>query len=159
MSRTELASQTCSIARAVNLVGDEWSILIIREMFLGTRRFDDFLRQTGMSSHLLSKRLKKLEGAGILRREQYSDRPPRYEYRLTAMGRDLWPIVVSFKQRGDRWLDGTETHVRIVHKSCGRHSQPQMTCSICGKPMTAFDAEPELSPKYDLERQTKRKHP
>ena len=104
MSRSELASQTCSIARAVNLVGDEWSILILREIFLGNRRFDGFLRQTGMSSHLLSQRLKKLEAAGILRRLKYSERPPRFEYRLTEMGRDLWPVVVSFKRWGDRWL-------------------------------------------------------
>ena len=108
-----------------------------------------------MSSHLLSKRLKKLEGAGIVRREQYSERPPRYEYRLTEMGRDLWPIVISFKQWGDRWLGDTETHVRIVHKACGHYTHPQMTCSVCGEPMVAYDAKPDLSPKYSQEREAK----
>ena len=89
MGRAALSTQICTVARAAALVGDEWTIMILREMFLGTHRFDDFLRQTGMSSHLLSQRLKKLETAGVVRRAAYSQRPPRYEYRLTEMELDL----------------------------------------------------------------------
>ena len=93
--------------------------MILREMFLGSRRFDDFLRQTGISSHLLSRRLKKLESEGVIYRESYTDRPPRYEYRLTTKGRDLWPVIIAFKQWGDTWLNEGDSPIQIVHKSCG----------------------------------------
>lgn len=159
MSRAELAFQTCTIARAVALVGDQWTFMILREMFLGNRRFDHFLRQTGMSSHLLSRRLKKLEAAGVIRREAYSEHPPRGEYRLTAMGRDLWPAVIAMKQWGDRWLGKGETPVEILHKGCGHITQPRMTCPDCGEPMAAHDAAPRLSQTFDNERQAARRQP
>ncbi len=152
MGRAALSSQTCTIARAAALVGDEWTIMILREMFLGTRRFDDFLRQTGMSSHLLSQRLKKLEIAGIVRRTAYSQRPPRYEYRLTEMGRTLWPVVISLKQWGDRWLCDGETPVTLMHKGCGAVTEPRMTCPECGEPMNAIDSEVRLSTGFSEER-------
>lgn len=153
MGRAALSSQTCTIARAAALVGDEWTIMILREMFLGTRRFDDFLRQTGMSSHLLSQRLKKLESAGIVGRIAYSQRPPRHEYRLTEMGRALWPVVISLKQWGDRWLCDGETPVGLVHKGCGAVTDPRMICPECGEPMNAHDSEARLSPGFSEERQ------
>ncbi|MEP5729373.1 MAG: helix-turn-helix domain-containing protein [Sulfitobacter sp.] len=153
MSRTDLPSQTCTIARAVAQVGDEWTLLILREMFLGTRRFDDFLRLTGMSSHLLAQRLKKLEAEGVIRREPYSERPPRYEYRLTEKGRDLWAVIIALKQWGDRWLSAEDTPVQIVHKTCGQVTKPQLTCSDCGEPIEAHDAEARLSQPFELERQ------
>ena len=158
MSRTDLSSKSCSIARAVASVGDEWTIMIVREMFLGSRRFDEFLRQTGMSSHLLAQRLKKLEKQGVIRREPYSKHPPRDEYRLTAMGRELWPVVIALKQWGDRWLGEGEPAVQIVHKNCGQITQPQMICSECKAPMTAHDAEARLSTSFKRERQVARRN-
>jgi len=159
MSRADLSSQTCTIGRAVALVGDEWTFMILREMFLGNRRFDNFLRQTGMSSHLLSQRLKKLEAEGVIRREAYSEHPPRHEYRLTDMGRALWPVVITMKQWGDRWLGEGDAPIEIVHKGCGLVTQPQMTCQACGEPMTAHDAEPRLSQTFDKERHAARRQP
>lgn len=153
MGRAALSSQTCTIARAAALVGDEWTIMILRELFLGTRRFDDFLRQTGMSSHLLSKRLKKLDTAGVIRRTAYSQRPPRYEYRLTEMGRRLWPVVISLKQWGDRWLGDGERPVALVHTGCGTVTEPRMTCPECGEPMDAFECVARLSQGFSAERQ------
>jgi DNA-binding HxlR family transcriptional regulator len=158
MSRADLSLQSCSIARAVAQVGDEWTIMILREMFLGTRRFDDFLRQTRMSSHLLAGRLKKLEALGVIRREAYSEHPPRSEYRLTAMGRDLWPVIIALKQWGDRWLGDGDAPVQIVHKGCGHLTQPQMTCPDCGQAMEAYDARAELTQSYEHERQAARRH-
>ncbi len=152
MGRAALSSQTCTIARAAALVGDEWTIMILREMFLGTGRFDDFLRQTRMSSHLLSQRLKKLEAAGIASRIAYSEHPPRYEYRLTEMGRALWPIVISFKQWGDRWLNDGEAPVALVHKRCGAIVEPRMTCPNCDEPMNAHETEARLSKGLAAER-------
>ncbi len=152
MSRADLASQTCSIARSIAQVGDEWSLMILRELFLGTRRFDDFLLYTGMSSHLLSKRLRKLETRGVIKREPYAYRPMRHEYRLTGMGRDLWPVIVALKQWGDRWLVDGATPVQIRHKGCGHVTIPEMTCSQCGEAMSATDARARLSEPFENER-------
>lgn len=157
MGRADLSSHTCSIARAVAQVGDEWTLMILREIFLGSRRFDDFLRQTGISSHLLAQRLKKLEHLGAIRREAYSDRPPRNEYRLTEMGRDLWPVVIALKQWGDRWLNSGEPPVQILHTECGHIIQPQMACPNCDKPMSAHDTQAKLSPSFNRERQAARR--
>ena len=154
MSRADLAKQACTMARTIELFGDEWTLMILREMFLGGRRFDDLRRQTGASPHILSQRLKRLEGVGVLRRERYSARPPRHEYRLTGKGRDLWPVIVSLKAWGDRWLEGGNTPVEISHKGCGHTVVPRMTCPDCGEPMQAHDARTRLSPDYQHERNT-----
>ncbi|MEQ3709473.1 MAG: helix-turn-helix domain-containing protein [Tateyamaria sp.] len=159
MSRSDLPSHTCTIARAAAQVGDEWTILIMREMFLGTRRFDDILRLTGMSSHLLSQRLKKLEAQGVIRRELYSERPPRHEYRLTEKGLELWAVIIALKQWGDRWLSTEDTPVQIMHKTCGNVVRPQMTCPDCGERIEAHDAEAQLSRTFELERQAARRAP
>ena len=159
MNRSDLPSQSCTVARAVAQVGDEWTLLIVREMFLGTRRFDEFLRLTGMSSHLLSQRLKKLEAQGSIRRERYSERPPRHEYRLTGKGRELWTVIIALKQWGDRWLGAQDTPVQIVHKICGQITKPQMTCPDCGEPIDAHDAEARLSQPFEIERQAARRAP
>jgi len=159
MSRSDLPSHTCTIARAVAQVGDEWTLLIVREMFLGTRRFDDFLRLTGMSSHLLAQRLKKLEAEGVIRRDPYSERPPRHEYRLTEKGRDLWAVIIALKQWGDRWLGTDDTPVQITHKACGKVVRPHMTCPDCGERIEARDAEAQLSHSFELERQAARRAP
>ena len=153
MSRADLSSSACTVARAVAAVGDEWTLLILREMFLGSRRFDDFLRQTGMSSHLLSGRLKKLVALGIVQRSVYSQRPLRHEYSLTGMGQDLWPIIVAMKQWGDRWLLDGVPPVQIVHKGCESVTQPQMTCSECGEPMGARDARARLTRDFSAVRE------
>lgn len=152
MSRADLARKACTVARAIEIVGDEWTLMLLREMFLGGRRFDDLERQTGAAPHVLSRRLKRLETVGVLRRCMYSAHPPRYEYRLTAKGRGLWPVVIALKVWGDRWLDNDGTPVEIVHKDCGRTVIPHVTCPDCGKPMQAHDALTRLSPDFELER-------
>lgn len=154
MSRADLSSQTCTLARAIALVGNEWTFVILRELFLGNRRFDDFLRQSGMSSHLLSQRLKKLETGGVIQRKAYSERPPRFEYVLTDMGLELWPVMIAMKQWGDQWLGDGKPPVAIVHNACGLVTQPHMTCSECSAPMTAHDAEIRLSKTFDNERRS-----
>ncbi len=152
MSRSDLAHKTCSIARTIEIIGNEWSLMILREMFLGSRRFDDLQRQTGASTQVLSQRLRRLVSAGILRREAYSTRPARYEYRLTRKGCELWPVIVAMKTWGDAWLADGRAPVEIVHEACGRTVDPQMTCPYCGEPMTAHDARAKLSPAIASER-------
>ncbi|MBO6783980.1 MAG: helix-turn-helix transcriptional regulator [Alphaproteobacteria bacterium] len=152
MSRTDLADNICTIARAVELFGDAWSLMLLREMFLRVRRFDELQALTGASPATLSQRLKRLEAAGVVRREAYSERPPRYEYRLTEMGRDLWPVLVAMKAWGDRWFAHTPQPVEIVHKGCGHKVMPRMVCPECHEPMQAHDAEPRLSDEFRQER-------
>ena len=94
---------------------------------------------------------------GVIRREAYSKRPVRHEYRLTQMGRDLWPAVIALKQWGDRWLGEGPAPVEIVHRVCGHVTEPRMTCSACGEPMAAHDAEPRLSEPFQTERHATRK--
>jgi DNA-binding HxlR family transcriptional regulator len=159
MSRADLARTSCSAARTIELFGDGWTLMILRELFLGSRRFDDLQGQTGASPPILSQRLKRLEATGVLRREAYSDRPPRHEYRLTAMGRDLWPVVVAMKAWGDKWLDGDATAVAIEHKGCGHTIVPRMTCPDCGEPLQAHDARTRLSPEFERERTANRNRP
>lgn len=159
MSRADLTSQSCSVARAVAQVADPWTIMILREMFLGTRRFDEFLRLTGVSSHLLSLRLKKLEEGGVIRREAYSQRPLRHDYRLTQMGHDLWPVIVAFKQWGDRWLVDGDPAVHIHHKSCSSSAALEVSCPECDEPLQARDVEARLASSFEQERQALRKSP
>jgi DNA-binding HxlR family transcriptional regulator len=157
MSRSDLANQTCTVARAIEIVGDPWTLMILREMFLGGRRFDDFLRQTGVAPHTLSSRLKKLESVGVIRREAYSVRPIRHEYRLTEMGRDLWPAIIALKNWGDKWFDKPHQRpIDIIHKGCGHIIQPGMACPECGEPMGAHDAHPAISAAYEQEREKAR---
>ena len=154
MNRANLTLQSCSIARTVSQLGDPWTIMILRELFLGTRRFDKFLRLTGISPHLLSQRLKKLEDLGAIQRSAYCQRPLRHEYHLTEMGRDLWPIIIAFKQWGDRWLGNKEPSVQIAHKGCGAVVNPHVTCPDCGDPMEAYDASAILTEDFQRERHT-----
>ena len=100
-----------------------------------------------------------MEEKGLIRREPYSERPPRHEYCLTEKGRDLWTVIIALKQWGDRWLSTQDTPVQIVHKTCGQVTKPQMTCPDCGEPIEAHDAEARLSQSFELERQAARRVP
>src|SRR6204780_129478 len=97
--------RACSIARALDIVGEKWALLAVREVFLGNRRFDEMIRRTGAPRDTLATRLRTLVGAGILERCQYAEHPARFEYRLTEAGRDLYPVIVTLMNWGDRHLD------------------------------------------------------
>jgi DNA-binding HxlR family transcriptional regulator len=128
----------CSLARALELIGDWWSPLIIRDLFLGIARFDDLAEDLGISRNLLTRRLKALVADGIVERTAYQLRPPRYEYRLTEAGRDLWPAMLAVTEWGDRWAAPEEGRPMLfVHKSCGHQFRPQVTCSECREVITA----------------------
>jgi DNA-binding HxlR family transcriptional regulator len=117
-------------------------MLILRDAFMRVRRFEDFLESTGAPRPVLSERLKTLVDNGVLEKRQYSNRPDRFEYRLTEMGRDLWPVVISLLRWGDKWLaaeDGAPVEVR--HKACGHAIHPELACPDCGECLTATDME------------------
>ncbi len=141
MLGSDYKNQTCSIAGALKVVGERWSLLIVRNVFLGLRRFDQIQANLGIARNVLNARLQKLIDQGVLERVAYQERPPRYEYRLTEKGIDLWPIVVSLMQWGDRHTpppDGPA--VRIEHRGCGGSVDEHRICEKCGARLQARDA-------------------
>lgn len=122
-ARSDYDDQDCSIARALELVGERWTLLIIREAFLGTRRFDDFQRMLGIARNVLQARLERLTDAEIMRRVAYQERPVRYEYRLTKKGVDLWPVIVALLKWGDRHAAPNGPPVVLQHKGLWRRGR------------------------------------
>jgi DNA-binding HxlR family transcriptional regulator len=136
MRWNELAQQPCSIARTVSVIGDRWTLLILRDCFLRIRRFDDFEARLGITRHILADRLKKLVHAGVLRKVPYQDRQLRYEYRLTQKGLDLYPVLMSIVHWGDMHMAGEEGRpVLHQHLTCGHRFDPVMVCSECHEPL------------------------
>jgi len=139
---SEIGEQDCSIARALSVVGDRWTMLVIREAFMRVRRFEDFQAATGAPRPILADRLKQLVDDGVLEKRRYSERPDRYEYRLTEKGRDLYPVVVSLLRWGDKWMnDGSGPPVELRHRECGHAMVPELACPECGDWLEARDVE------------------
>jgi DNA-binding HxlR family transcriptional regulator len=133
-----LEDEPCSLARTVAVIGDRWSLLILRECFLRIRRFDDFQSSLGITRHLLADRLKKLVRFGVLRRVPYQESPKRYEYILTQKGLDLYPIIMSIVHWGNiHMVDARGRPMLHEHKACGKLFDPVMICSECGEPLMA----------------------
>lgn len=126
----------CSIARALDVVGEKWSLLALREVFFGERRFDQIVARTGAPRDILTARLRKLVDVGVLERVQYSERPPRFEYHLTSAGRDLQPVLLSLMHWGDRHLAGSQPRPIVWTHDCGQPLTPQLTCESCAQPVT-----------------------
>lgn len=124
------SGRPCSIAAALQVVGERWALLAIREINFGNHRFDVIARNTGASRDILTARLRALEEAGILERRQYTDRPPRFEYHLTDAGRGLGPVLTELRSWGDRWL--MDEPPVIAEHSCGHELQVVRTCRHCG---------------------------
>jgi DNA-binding HxlR family transcriptional regulator len=136
-----------SVSRAIELIGDRWSILVVRDAFQGVRRFEDFLARTGASRATLTRRLRALEASGILRRATSVVSPGRREYRLTAMGRDLFPLSLVAWSWERRWVPrGAGIPTRLRHAACGHDMQPQVACAACGGPLTLRDVEHRRGP-------------
>src|SRR5580700_7020089 len=120
MRSSEFASQTCSVARSLEIVGEWWTLLVIREAFFGTRRFSVFEANLGIAKNVLSDRLAKLVEAGVLERKPVAGRGNPVDYGLTAKGRDLFPAIVALMQWGDRWIYGEEgAPVRVLYREAG----------------------------------------
>ena len=143
----EIDKQTCSVARALSVVGERWTMLIIRDAFLGTRRFDQFQGNLGITRHRLSERLGKLVDAGVLVKVPYSERPLRHEYRLTRKGLGLYPVLLTLARWGDEWMDGGEgAPLEYVHRTCGYKTHAVLTCSECNEPLRPEEVTPQLGP-------------
>jgi DNA-binding HxlR family transcriptional regulator len=134
-------SQVCSVAGSLEVVGERWTLLIIRDAFLGARRFEEYQRRTGMARNILAARLNRLVDEGILKRTPYQEHPVRYEYRLTEKGIDLWPVIVSLLHWGNRYVYPGRAPVLLVHKRCGGAVDEHRICETCGTKLGPRDVE------------------
>ncbi|MEI6001046.1 helix-turn-helix transcriptional regulator [Paraburkholderia bengalensis] len=151
---SKLSGTLCPVSRSQAIVGDRWSLVIMRELFMGNRRFDSLMAQTQATPQMLATRLKKLEKSGMIRRKPYMVRPPRYEYHCTEMGQAFYPIIRALREWGENWCKskGEPITVRYTHKSCEGNAGLGAVCETCGELLTRADLIPKLSAPYASER-------
>jgi len=142
--------QNCSIAKSLELIGERWTMLIVREVFLGNRRFDEIATRLDIARNVLTARLTRLVDEGVLTKVRYQERPERFEYRLTEKGIDLWPVIVSLLQFGDRYYAPDGPPMVLVHKDCGGRLDEHRTCETCGARLQARDVTAQLGPGAGL---------
>jgi DNA-binding HxlR family transcriptional regulator len=147
MLGSDYKGQNCSIARTLELVGERWTILVLRDAFLGLRRFDQFQHSLGIARNVLTARLDRLVSEEILEKLPYQERPLRHEYRLTEKGLDLWPVITELLRWGDRHA-APEAGPPIVirHKGCGGELGERRLCTSCGKSLEVRDVRAEPGP-------------
>jgi DNA-binding HxlR family transcriptional regulator len=147
--------QTCSVARALEVVGERWTMLIVRDVFLGVRRFEDLQRDLGVARNVLASRLDRLVAEGILERRTYQERPPRHEYVLTDKGLDLWPVVTALMAWGDQHAPAPGGPPTVLeHRGCGGRLDADRVCGTCGERVGVRQvravAGPGASPDHPL---------
>jgi DNA-binding HxlR family transcriptional regulator len=126
----------CSIYRAMDVLGDRWTLMVLREAFMGVRRFTDMQRELGVARNVLTDRLNFLVDAGVLERRQYQERPVRHEYRLTDMGRQLQPALLTLMHWGDTHLAPEGPPWLVEHTECGHMTEPLLVCNHCREQLT-----------------------
>ncbi|WP_345429965.1 helix-turn-helix domain-containing protein [Actinoallomurus vinaceus] len=149
MRRTSFANWPCSVARTMDLLGDWWTPLVLREAFYGIRRFDEFQRELGIARNTLSERLRRLVGAGLLEKRVYETLPMRHEYLLTESGREFYDVILVMTRWGDRWLaEASGPPVLTRHETCAHDFHAEVVCSHCKEPVTWQDVTPRPGPGY-----------
>lgn len=143
MRKASFADMHCSIAQALEIIGEWWTLLILRDAFFGVRRFEDFVERLGIARNVLTNRLDTLVEAGVLERRPYDEARGRYDYLLTEKGRALWPVMTTLRQWGDEWLLGEDSApVLLEHRvdANGAHDHrttAQLSCDVCGEVLDA----------------------
>jgi len=143
----------CSIFRTMDVLGDRWTLMVLREAFMGVRRFTDMQRDLGVARNVLTDRLNHLVELGVLERRQYQDRPVRSEYRLTDMGKALQPVLLSLMHWGDVYLSPDWPPALIEHETCGHVTAPLMVCEHCREPLTTRNVKATPGPGLTAETQ------
>ncbi|MBO0704676.1 MAG: helix-turn-helix transcriptional regulator [Candidatus Dormibacteraeota bacterium] len=147
MQRTRFGDMACSIARTMDVAGEPWSPLIVRDVWVGINRFDDLQRGLGISRKVLGERLRWLVAQGVLERRPYSTRPPRDEYVLTQKGVELCGVLMAMTAWGDRWTAGEAgPPVLLRHRGCGAVTHAELRCAHCGEPLSAGEVDVEPGP-------------
>jgi DNA-binding HxlR family transcriptional regulator len=156
MLKSDYADQNCSIARSLELVGERWTILVLRDVFLGRRRFDQIQQSLGVARNVLAARLDRLVAEEILEKIPYQERPLRHEYRLTPKGVDLWPVTVELLRWGDRYAaPDAGPPIVLRHKGCGGELGEGRVCARCGERLQASDVRAEPGPGASLPQRSK----
>jgi len=141
MSKQTFADISCSIARAVDVIGQRWTPLIVRDLFAGMTKFEDIRRDLGIASNILAARLEELERNGVVERRQYQSAPARHEYVLTDKGRDLYPVIATLLAFGDKWLSTADgPPILTMHADCGHVTTAKTVCAECGGELNAGNA-------------------
>ncbi len=149
MKRTDTSEWPCTIARAADILGDHWNLLIVRQACLGTRRFDDFQAALGIGRNILTQRLSRLVDEALLTRVEYQQNPVRYEYRLTDKGRDVYPLLAAMAAWGERWRTGPEgTPLVLHHTACDHDMHAVVVCSECAAPLDVRQVRAKAGPGY-----------
>jgi DNA-binding HxlR family transcriptional regulator len=161
MLRNDYDGQTCSIASALEVVGERWSLLIVRDIFLGLRRFEEIQDDLGIARNVLQARLTRLVDHGVLERRLYRERPPRHEYLLTEKGVDLWPTIVALMRWGDEHAPQADgPPVLLEHRDCGGSVDDHRICEACGARLSAREVlgrtGPGAGPRHPLRRREQR---
>jgi DNA-binding HxlR family transcriptional regulator len=147
MLQSTYRDQVCSMAGTLEVVGERWTLLIVRDVFLGLRRFEELQQELGVARNVLATRLEKLVDAGILEKVAYSERPLRHEYRLTEAGIDLWPVIHSLLTWGDAHAaPDAGPAVLLRHRGCGGAIDAHRICAECGERLTAREATAVAGP-------------
>jgi DNA-binding HxlR family transcriptional regulator len=147
MRNTSFAQMHCSLAQSLEVMGDWWSPLILRDLYLGLDRFDQLVTDLGISRNLLTDRLNTLMAAGLVERSPYQENPVRYAYALTEPGRELIPVLIALTAWGDRWATPPAGQpIRFTHTTCGKTTTPTISCSECGDPLTTGNTTPSPGP-------------
>lgn len=148
----------CPIARAGEIVGDRWTVLVLRELFMRNHRYDEIQAQTGATPQMVAARLKSLEADGLVVRRAYNERPPRYEYHLTAKGEAFYSVVLALRAWGETWCktEGEALAVRYTHRTCGQPAGLGPLCAHCAEPLRREELLSEPSPAYAEERTARR---
>ncbi|OAN39828.1 winged helix-turn-helix transcriptional regulator [Mycolicibacterium iranicum] len=147
MRHDDLAEEPCSILRPLALLGDRWTLVVLRQLFAGVRRFDDLQSSLGLSRPVLSDRLRRLVDEGVLQRSAYRDeRRTRHEYRLTPKGLDLYPVLMALRAWGDQYLAPDGPFIEYRHRHCGGRTHTRLLCDDCGADVAATDIEIQAGP-------------
>lgn len=147
MQRSSFAGMPCSVAKTLDIIGEWWTLLILRDVFYGVRRFEALRSHLGISRKVLTNRLERLTDEGILEKAIYQAHPPRYEYRLTQKGLDLLPVLLAIMNWGDKWTsEPGMPPVIFVHKDCGKETTPKLVCSSCSGELNAQNIYPKAGP-------------
>ena len=150
MQRSSFGEMRCSVAQTLDIIGDTWTPLVLRDVALGISRFDAIQRNLGLSRKVLAQRLRVLVDHEVVARTAYQEGPVRYDYRLTDKGKDLAMVLVAMQQFADKWVFGAGNAPIVWHHlSCGEQSEPAFACDKCGQPIGPDDVLPAPGPGFD----------